>query len=74
MNFLAKLHSEGYKYQSLNAYCSAILSTHEYVDGISVGSHPTVSQLLQGALTLDHHNKDMIPSGMLGWQYSTSKV
>jgi len=49
VNFLAKLHSEGYKYQSLNAYRSAISSTHEYVDGISVGSHPTVSRLLQGA-------------------------
>ena len=49
VNFLAKLHSEGYKYQSLNAYRSAISSTHEYVDGISVGSHPTVTRLLQGA-------------------------
>ena len=49
MNFLAELHTGGYKYQSLNAYRSAILSTHEYVDGVSIGSHPTVSRLLQGA-------------------------
>ena len=49
VNFLAKLYSEGYKYQSLNAYRSAISSTHEYVDGVSVGSHPTVTRLLQGA-------------------------
>jgi len=49
VNFLAKLHSDGYKYQSLNAYRSAISSTHKHVDGVSVGSHPTVSQLLQGA-------------------------
>jgi len=32
VNFLAKLHSEGYKYQLLNAYRSAIPSTHEYVE------------------------------------------
>ena len=48
VNFLAKLYSEGYQYQSLNSYRSSISSTHEYVDGISVGNHPTVTRLLQG--------------------------
>ena len=47
VNFLAALYSEGYQYQSLNAYRSAISSTHEKVDGISVGSHPAVSRLLK---------------------------
>ena len=40
--------SEGYQYQSLNAYHSAISSTHENVDGVSVGSHPVVARLLKG--------------------------
>ena len=48
VNFLANLYSKGYQYQSLNAYRSAISSTHQYVDGVSVGNHPTVTQLLQG--------------------------
>ena len=48
VNFLAGLYSEGYQYQSLNAYRSAISSTHQYVDGVSVGNHPTVTRLLQG--------------------------
>ena len=48
VNFLAGLYSEGYQYQSLNAYRSAISSTHQYVDGASVGNHPTVTRLLQG--------------------------
>ena len=46
--FLANLYSEGYQYQSLNAYWSAISSTHQYVDGVSVGNHHTVTWLLQG--------------------------
>ena len=50
VNFLANLYSEGYQYQSLNPYRSAISSTHQYVDGVSVGNHPTVTRLLQGVL------------------------
>jgi len=49
VNFQAKFHSEGYKYQPLNAYCSAISSTHEYIHGVSVESQPMVSRFLQGA-------------------------
>ena len=48
VNFLAGLFSEGYQYQSLNAYRSAISSTHENMDGVSVGSHPAVTRLLKG--------------------------
>ena len=49
VNFLAGLFSEGYQYQSLNVYRSAISSTHEKVDGVNVGSHPAVTRLLKGA-------------------------
>ena len=40
--------NEGYQYQSPNAYHSAISSTHQYVDSVSMGNHPTVTRLLQG--------------------------
>ena len=49
VNFLADLFADGYQYQSLNAYRSAIPSTHENVNGVSVGSHPAVTRLLKGA-------------------------
>ena len=49
VNFLAGLFSQGYQYQSLNCYRSAISSVHEKVDGNSIGVHPAVTRLLQGA-------------------------
>jgi len=49
VNFLAELHAEGYQYRSLNAYCSAISSIHERVEGHSIGQHPLISHLLKGA-------------------------
>ena len=49
VNFLAQLFAEGYKYNSLNCYRSAISSVHETVDGYDVGQHPLVTRLLKGA-------------------------
>jgi len=49
VNFLADLFKKGYKYNSLNSYCSAISSTHERVEGQSVGQHPLVTRVLKGA-------------------------
>ena len=48
-NFLSYLFSQGYQYQSLNCYRSAISSVHDPVDGVSVGSHPTITRLMKGA-------------------------
>ena len=48
VNFLANLYSEGYKYNSLNSYRSAISSVHERVEGYNVGQHPLVTRLLKG--------------------------
>ena len=48
VNFLADLHDRGYSYRSLNAYRSAISSTHDRVDGISIGQHPLVRRFLAG--------------------------
>ena len=49
VNFLAQLFEEGYKYNSLNSYRSAISSAHEKVDGFEVGQHPLITRLLKGA-------------------------
>ena len=48
VNFLVELFSQGYQYQSLNCYCSAISSVHEKVNGNSIGVHPAVTRLLMG--------------------------
>ena len=48
VNFLAELYYQGYQYQSLNAYRSAISLVHEKVDGVPVGQHTLVSKLLKG--------------------------
>ena len=47
VNFLAHLHKEGYRYQSLNSYRSAISSVHERIDGSAVGQHPLVTRLMK---------------------------
>ena len=47
--FLGELFQEGYQYRSLSAYCSAISSVHDKVDGELVGQHPLISRLLKGA-------------------------
>ena len=47
-NFLALLYKEGYQYNSVNAYRSAISSVHEKIDGVAIGQHPMVSRLVRG--------------------------
>ena len=47
-NFLAYLFEEGYQYRSINVYRSSISTTHDKVDGYSVGQHPTVTRLMRG--------------------------
>ena len=49
LNFLAELFEQGYEYRSLNFYRSAISSVHEKVDGVDVGKHPLMTQMLKGA-------------------------
>ena len=49
LNFLAELFEQGYEYRSLNSYRSAISSIHEKVDGVEIGKHPLLTQILKGA-------------------------
>ena len=49
INFLVQLYKDGYSYQSLNSYRSAISSVHEEVDGHLIGQHPMVTRVLKGA-------------------------
>ena len=62
-NFLAFLHKEGYQYNSINSYRSAISSVHEKVDGVSVGQHPTVTRLLKGVF----HDRPPLPRYSSTW-------
>ena len=61
--FLASLHKEGYQYNSINSYRSAISSVHEKVDGVSVGQHPTVTRLLKGVF----HDRPPLPRYSSTW-------
>ena len=47
-NFLVSLFQDGYQYNSVNAYRSAISSVHEKVDGVPVGQHPVITRLIKG--------------------------
>ncbi len=67
VNFLADLHKQGYKYQSLNAYRSAISSTHERIEGFSVGEHPMVSKLMKGV----YHDRPPLPKYTVTWNVQT---
>jgi len=49
-NFLANLCDQSYKYSSLNAYRSAISSTHKKVNGMPISQHPTI---VRGLTTRD---------------------
>ena len=67
INFLADFSSQGYQYQSLNCYRSAISSVHEVVDGVSVGTHPAVARLLKGAF----HRTPPMPRYSSFWDVGT---
>ena len=47
-NFLAELFQEGYQYSSINVYRSSISTTHDRVDGYSIGQYPTIIRLMKG--------------------------
>ena len=51
-NFLASLYQDGYQYNSVNAYRSAISSVHEKVDGAQVGQHPIITRLIKGVFNV----------------------
>jgi hypothetical protein len=58
VNFLAPLHQQGYQYNSINSYRSAISSVHEKIDGYNIGQHPTVTRLLRVYSTTGHLYQD----------------
>ena len=63
-NFLASLYGEGYQYNSVNAYRSAISSVHDKVDGVDVGQHPIVTRLLKGVYNVRPPYLDTLIHGM----------
>ena len=63
VNFLATLHQQGYQYNSINSYRSAISSVHEKVEGYNIGQHPTVTRLLKGIF----HDRPPLPRYASTW-------
>ena len=66
-NFLASLYGEGYKYNSVNAYRSAILSVHDKVDGVDVGQYPIITSLLKGV----YNDRPPLPRCINTWDVQT---
>ena len=52
LEFLTSLFQEGMQYHSVNTIRSAVSMTHEHIEGIPVGKHPMISQLLKGMYNL----------------------
>ena len=48
LEFLSNLFSERLEYRTINEYRSAISAYHEKAEGIPIGQHPKVYQLLSG--------------------------
>ena len=48
LDFLTFLFQEGLQYRSINTIRSAVSSTHQSIEGIPIGQHPLVKQLLRG--------------------------
>ena len=64
---IAGLYKDGYQYNSVNAYRSAISSVHEKVDGLPVGQHPLVTRLVKGVF----NTRPPIPRYSSTWDVQT---
>ena len=51
-NFLGWLYNKGLSYSTICSYRSAISSYQDLVDGVRVGEHPTLIELLKGVFNL----------------------
>ena len=54
LNFITSLFQEGLQYRTINTIRSAVSSTHNPLDGIPIGQHPLVKQLLKGVYNFRH--------------------
>ena len=61
-----QLYDQGYKYSSLNAYRSAISSTHDKMDDQPEGHHPTIIRVLKGA----YNRRPPLPRYSSTWEVS----
>ena len=90
VNFLAHLFTQGYSYNLLNSYRSAISSVHEKRDGYDVGQHPLVTRLLKGVFndrpplprysstwnvqTVLNYLEQLGPNEVMSWKHLTFKT
>ena len=48
LDLLAELFEQELQYRSINTIRSAVLMTHNKIEGVLIGQHPLVSRLLRG--------------------------
>lgn len=50
LEFLSDMFDEGFEYNTIAGYRSALSAYHDPIDGVAVGKHPLVSSLMTGIL------------------------
>ena len=63
VQFLTKCFQDGVKYNTIAVFKSVILAYHDPIQGISVGKHPRVSDLLTGTFNKTLHKQSLILYG-----------
>ena len=64
LDFLADLYEEGLEHRTVNSIRSAVSMTHCHVEGVRIGQHPLVTQLIRGYATQDLQDHVIRPHGM----------
>jgi len=67
LEFLCESFEAGKQYRTINTLRSAISMTHEEVDGVRIGQHPTVSRFLKGVFNL----RPLAPKYTTTWDVDT---
>ena len=67
LNFLADLFEQGLQHRTNNLTHSAISTTHQQVEGISIGQHPLVTRLIKRV----HNSRTRKPRYTVTWDVDT---
>ena len=62
LEFLASLELQQYAYSTICGYRSMISKYHDPIDGIRVGCHPKVTELLKGVFNINPPLKNLCPA------------
>ena len=64
LDFLTECFHEGFQYNTIAGFRSAISAYDDSIEDITIGSNPRVSALLSGIVTTDPHNQSILLFGM----------